>query len=111
MANPFSEFKSTDVLPMWEYVRYVVIPVDSEGSCRDQHILVSGPWHRYLDPQGRLTAVRCPHMLSHDERSRVIDNSRGDWEIQLEGRRQEKLMEQAQRRLAEKREKQTSWRS
>jgi hypothetical protein len=97
---------------MWEYVKYALIPVDSEGSCRDQHILVSGPWHRYNDEQGRLIAVRCPHMLSHDERSRVMDNSYGDALERLESKRHEKLMEMAQRRLAEKKEKrENSWRA
>lgn len=102
MANPISELKTKKVLPMWEYHKFVAIKVDEEGSCKDQHILVSGPWHRYRDDQGQMFAVRCPHMLSHDERSRVIDEE--NWEAVMESKKAERLRLEAAKRIEEKSE-------
>ncbi len=102
MAVPISEFKSKSVLPMWEYHKFVAIKVDEEGSCKDQHILVSGPWHRYLDEKGQMFAVRCPHMLSHDEKARVIPEE--GWEMAMAAKKADRLRIEAAKRLEEKRE-------
>ncbi len=100
---PFTQFKSTTVLPMWEYAKFVAVRVDAEGSCVNQHILMSGPWHRYSGPKGEKIAVRCPHMLSHDERARVIEDiPPGSWEEKLAGQKLERLRLEAEKRRIEK---------
>lgn len=97
------DFLSKRVLPMWEYSRFVVVPVDEEGSCRNQHILNTGKWHRYYDDRGRLCAARCPHLLSHDEKSRVIiDDPPGSWQEIMAGKTEERLRIEAAKRLAER---------
>lgn len=102
--KPVSAFKSKKVLPMWEYSRFVVVPVDDGDGCRDQHILNTGKFHRYYDEMGRLHAARCPNLLSHDEKARVlVDDPPGSWEEAMEAQKAERLRAEAARRLAEKR--------
>ena len=93
---------------MWETSRFSIVFIDDQGSCRDQHIAVEGPWHRYQDKKGNLYALRCPLKLTRDEESRVIEDiPPGSWQERLEARRQEKLLAEAERKRAEKRERRT----
>lgn len=106
--TPLRNYTSKKVLPMWEYSRFVVVGVDEEGSCRNQHILNTGKWHRYYDERGQLHAARCPHLLGPDEKSRVIlDDPPGTWEIEMAGKKEERLRIEAAKRIAEKQQART----
>jgi hypothetical protein len=90
---------------MWEWRKFVAVWVDDDGTCRDQHVLVEGPWHRYQSADGQTWALRCPLKLTRDEQARVVDDiPPGSWEEKVAVQKQERLQQEARKRLAEKEE-------